>query len=75
MTITVYKVRIYNVQTDEFQISRRLATKAGAKMMGGDIVDGSDTDIDESRLEPGTQWTARGFDPNANVGFQQQVRS
>lgn len=73
MTVTVYRVKVYNIQSDDFQISRRMATVAGARTMGGDIVEGSETEIDESQLEHGMQWTARGFDPHARVGFQRQV--
>ena len=73
--ITVYRVRIYDVQNDEFRTSRRLATMQGAAMMGGSIIDGTEAEIDQSQLEPGMQWTARDFNPNATVGFQRQVRS
>jgi hypothetical protein len=73
--ITVYKVRIYDVQNDELRTSRRLPTERGAAMMGGSIIDGTETEIDRSQLEPGMQWTARDFNQNASVGFQQYVRS
>lgn len=59
MSVRVYKVKLYNVATDEMVISRRMATVAGARMMGGDIVDGTEVEIDESKLESGMQWTAR----------------
>ncbi len=42
--------------------------------MGGDIVDGSEVEIDEGQLEPGMEWTARDFNPHATTGFQRQVR-
>jgi hypothetical protein len=44
MSVRVYKVKLYNVATDEMVISRRMATAAGAQMMGGDIVDGTEVD-------------------------------
>jgi hypothetical protein len=74
MTVTVYKVRLYDISNDEMVVSRRMATVKGANMMGGDIIDGTEVEIDESQLEPGMEWTARGFDPHATKGFQQQVR-
>jgi hypothetical protein len=74
MSVTVYKVRAYDLRTDEFVTSRRMATIKGAHEMGGDIVDGSEVEIDEGQLEPGMEWTARDFNPNATTGFQRQVR-
>ncbi|MDO9295949.1 hypothetical protein [Bradyrhizobium sp.] len=72
-TITVYKVRLYDVLNDEPFTSRRMATAEGATMMGGRIIDGTEVEIDRSKLEPGTEWTVRDFDPYATVGFQRQV--
>ena len=74
MSVTVYKVRMYIIARDEMTISRRMATVQGAHMMGGDIVDGTAVEIEDSQLEDGMQWTARGFDPHAATGFQQRVR-
>ena len=71
--ITVYKVKLYNVATDESVISKRMATPAGAKKMGGEIVVGTAVDIDASQLEPGEEWTPRNFNPNPRSGFQTQV--
>ena len=73
-TITVYKVRLYDAQNDEQRTSRRMATVQGAAMMGGWIIDGTEIEIDQSKLETGMQWTARDFNPNATVGFQRQVK-
>lgn len=75
MSVTVYRVQIYNVATDELILSRRMATVAGAHRMGGDIVDSTNVEIDESQLETGMQWTKRDFNPRAESGFQRQVRS
>ncbi|SDR63338.1 hypothetical protein SAMN05519103_08507 [Rhizobiales bacterium GAS113] len=63
--VTVYKVQLYDVMNDAPVISRRLATRKGAARMGGEIVDGSAIEIDASQLEPGEEWTPRGFDPHA----------
>jgi hypothetical protein len=73
--VTVYKVKLYDAQNDEVRTSRRLATIQGAAVMGGWIVDGTEAEIDQSQLEPGMQWTARDFNPNATGGFPRQVRS
>ena len=74
-TITVYEVRLYDARNDESFTSRRMATIAGAGMMGGWIIDGTGIEIDPSQLEPGMQWTLRDFDPRPRGGFQQQVTS
>jgi hypothetical protein len=73
--ITVYKVGLYDTQNDAPCTSRRMATIQGAAMMGGWIIDRTEVEIDQSQLEPGVQWTARDFNPNATVGFPRQVRS
>jgi hypothetical protein len=72
--ITVYKVGLYDAQNDEPRTSRRMATAQGAAAMGGWIIDGTETEIEQSQLEPGMQWTARDFNPKATVGLQRQVR-
>lgn len=71
--ITVYKVGLYDVQNDERRTSRRMATVAGAEMMGGWVIDGTGVEIDRSQLEPCEEWTARDFDPRPRTGFQTQV--
>jgi hypothetical protein len=50
-----------------------LLCSVGAAMIGGWIIDGTEIEIDPSKLEPGTPWTARDFNPHANTGFQRQV--
>jgi hypothetical protein len=71
--VTVYKVKLYNVVTDATLISRRMATREGATRMRGDIVEDTALEIDASQLEPGEEWTPRGFDPRLHIGFQRQV--
>lgn len=61
--VRVYKVRVYNVTTDESQVSRRMATEKGAAKMRGDIIPETGIDIDAARLEPGEDWTPRDFVP------------
>ncbi|GEC59210.1 hypothetical protein ACVIW2_000124 [Bradyrhizobium huanghuaihaiense] len=60
---TVYKVKLYNIATDEVVISRRMATYEGAAKMGGWPVEGTGHVIDLADLEPGEEWTPRDFDP------------
>jgi transcriptional regulator with XRE-family HTH domain len=61
--VKVYKVKAYNVTTDETLISRRMATEKGAAIMHGEIIAESGIEIDADRLEPGEEWTARDFVP------------
>jgi len=61
--VTVYKVRVYNVMTDEYVLSRRMATHEGAGIMKGEIIEDSAVEIDESQLELGEKWTPRDFKP------------
>ena len=71
--VTVYKVRLYDAVDADSLISNRMATPKGAHMMGGDIVEGSGVVIDASQLEPGAQWTPRGFIPNPRTGNQKKA--
>ncbi|QHO77823.1 hypothetical protein ACH79_39700 [Bradyrhizobium sp. CCBAU 051011] len=60
---TVYKVKLYNIATDEVVISRRMATQEGAAKMGGWTIEGTGHVVDVTDLEPGEEWTPRDFDP------------
>ncbi|MCA1458928.1 hypothetical protein I6F35_38390 [Bradyrhizobium sp. BRP22] len=60
---TVYKVKLYNIATDEVIISRRVATYEGAAKMGGWTVEGTGHVVDLADVEPGEEWTPRDFDP------------
>lgn len=74
--VTVYKVRMYDISTDEWTVSRRYATERGAEKMGAEIIAGSDLKVDVSDLEPGEEWTPRNFTPwGRGGGFQTQVTS
>ncbi len=73
--VTVHKVQLYDVSTDSTLVSRRMATPEGAKMMGGQIINGTAIEIDEAQLEFGFPWTARGFNPPANTDFPTHVRA
>jgi hypothetical protein len=61
--VTVYKVRIYDIQQDAPRVSRRMATEAGAKKMGGEILPETATLIEAEDLECGEQWTPRDYKP------------
>jgi hypothetical protein len=61
--VRVYKVKLYNVITNESRVSRRMATEKGAAKMQGDIIPETGIDIDADRLEPGEEWTPRDFVP------------
>jgi hypothetical protein len=71
--VTVYQVRFYDFQSDGISFSRRMATVKGAARMHGDIVEDSGVEIDASQLEPGEEWTPRGFNPHQRSGLQTQV--
>ena len=70
--VTVYKVRFYDIQSDGFSFSRRMATEKGAAIMRGEILENT-AEIDASQLEQGEEWTPRGFNPDQRTGFQTQV--
>ncbi len=61
--VTVYKVQVYNITTDQFVLSRRMATREGAKIMRGEVIENTAVEIDETQLEPGEKWTPRDFKP------------
>ena len=73
--VTVYKVKLYDVVNDEIIISARMATRRGAEIMKGTIIENTGIEIEASRLEPGQEWTPRGFRPDALRGFQTLVRA
>jgi hypothetical protein len=52
-----------------------MATIAGAAIMGGWVIDGTEIEIDRSQLEPGKEWTIRDFNPHPCSGFQTQITS
>jgi hypothetical protein len=62
-TVTVYQVKIYAPTIDEVIISKRYATREGAEMMKGTIIESSAINISVLDLEPGELWTRRGYAP------------
>ena len=61
--VNIYKVKLYNILTDEEVLSRRMATREGAAIMKGRVVESTEIEIDDTRLEPGEQWTKKDFTP------------
>jgi hypothetical protein len=59
--VRVYKVKVYDISTDEWRISSRMATLEGAKTMKGEVLADTDVAIDDFQLEPGQQWTPKKF--------------
>lgn len=72
--ITVYRVKRYDITTDNYVDSRRLMTEKGARMICGEIIQSTAVEIDEVDLEPGEEWTPIGYVPKGNGdGIQRQV--
>jgi hypothetical protein len=61
--VKVYHVKVYDPTSDQWSISPRMATREGVAIMNGKIIEGSETETDESQLEHGEQWTPRNFTP------------
>lgn len=61
--VTVYKVQVYNIMTDQSVLSRRMATREGAEIMKGKVIENTAVEIDETQIEPGEEWTPIDFRP------------
>jgi hypothetical protein len=61
--VRVYRVTVYDPETDKKFLSRRMATRDGAAIMHGTIIEDTEIEIDESQLERGEQWTPMDFKP------------
>lgn len=72
--VIAYRVRKYDITSDELQESRRWMTAKGAKVAGAEIIEGTGIEIDDCHLLPGLLWTERDFNPFSNGGFQTHVR-
>ncbi|TBE72406.1 hypothetical protein ELH03_17365 [Rhizobium beringeri] len=64
--ITVYRVRRYDITTDNYVDSRRLMTDKGARMICSEIIRSTAVEIDEGDLESGEEWTPIGYVPKGN---------
>lgn len=47
------------MREDDYVISSRMATRSKIKYIGGEIIPGTKTEIDDKHLDGG--WTAKGF--------------
>ena len=54
-----YRYRVYDFRYDDYVVSTRMATRRKIKQIGGEIIPGTKTEIDEKHLQNG--WTAKGF--------------
>jgi hypothetical protein len=61
--VLVYKVQCFDVTAGEKHIQLRMATREGARRMQVEVIEGTGAEVDVSQLEPGEQWTPRGFVP------------
>lgn len=64
--VVVYRVKKYDILSDGYKSSRRMATREGARIMCAEVIEGTESEIDDSELESGEQWTLQGFDPPAS---------
>ena len=71
--VIVYRVRFYDISTDGWSTSRRMATAKGADIMGGEIIESSKLETDVSELEAGEEWTPRDYGARKHTGFQARV--
>jgi hypothetical protein len=62
-SVTVYKVKCFDVIRGEERILGCMATRSGARLLGDEfgIIEGSGIQIDASQLERGEPWTPLGF--------------
>jgi hypothetical protein len=58
--VSVYKFRKYDVMTDDYQYSTRLATREKIARIGAEIIPDSRREIDANLLDDG--WTKKNFD-------------
>jgi hypothetical protein len=67
-SLVVHRVRVYDPQIGTVVVSPRMATEEGAKLMGGQIIPGTNLEIDAALLEGGS-WTGL-HSQSAKVGSQ-----
>lgn len=72
--VTVYRWAKYDISNDETKVSRRYATREAVARVGGEVIEGSGIEIDQSSVGAEIDgMTSRNFDPNPRTGFQSQV--
>jgi hypothetical protein len=71
----VHKFQKYSIETDELKMSRRYGTREAIKKVGGEVIEGSEIEIDASQLDQEMDgFTARNFSPSTGGGFQTTVK-
>ena len=74
--VTVYRFTVYDISADENTRSRRWATLAAIKRIGGAALEDTAVEVDSSAV--GTEipgMTERNFNPHPRPGFQRAVTS
>jgi hypothetical protein len=59
--VRVYRYRKYNVLSDDYVVSTRMATKVKIDQIRAEIIPGTEIEIDGGLLTEG--WTKKNFDP------------
>lgn len=60
----VYRFKVFDGQTDEYVVSTRMATREKIELSKTFVlIEGTEAEIDGSRLIPGEDWTAENFTP------------
>ena len=61
--VTVFKIKCFDAFMGEERILRCMATRSGARLLGGgfEIIEGTAIEVDASQLERGEPWTGVGF--------------
>lgn len=70
--VTIFRFKRYDISSDEFQHSRRWATRDAIERIGAEVLDDHGVDVDPSVLN-GDGMTERNFNPHLRQGFQTYV--
>lgn len=72
--VTIYQFRLYDIQNDGMQKSRRWATREAIESVHGEALEGTATEVDAALVNTDIQgMTERCFDPHKRTGFQRVV--
>jgi hypothetical protein len=73
-TVTIFRFKKYNINSDEYQISRRWATREALTRIRGEPLEDTAVEVDVAVLSREIEgMTDRDFDPHSRTGFQRQV--
>jgi hypothetical protein len=73
--MVVFKFQKYSIDSDQIRESRRYGTRDAIKKIGGEVIEGSEIEIDASQLDKEMDgFTPRDFRPTTGGGFQTIVR-